>query len=295
MIRSMTGYGQGTADLPDGRLKVELRTVNNRHMDIRLRGVAEVAAWEGDIRRRIGRRVRRGRVEASIKLERLDGSENRPTLNRALVEEICRSADCLRDEYRLEGVLDLRSVVGVPGIFRNDVSETVWGEAERAALDRAIDGALDALDADRRREGAGLQSDLLERAQRMRELAAELRSNAAPLAAKLRDRLLERLGALAADVELDAGRVEQEAAVLADRSDVTEEIVRLEAHLEQLCQLVGSPGGQPVGKRLEFLLQEIFRETNTISSKSPDLSLTRGTLALKAEAEKVREQVLNLE
>jgi uncharacterized protein (TIGR00255 family) len=295
MIRSMTGYGQGAADLPAGRLNVELRTVNNRHMDLRLRGMPELGAWEGEIRRRIGGRIRRGRVEASIKLERLDGSESRPTLNRVLLEELTRAVSSLRDEYQVEGRLDLKTVVGIPGMFRSEPAEEVWGAEEQAALNRALDDALDALDADRRREGAGLQRDLLQRVRHMRSLAAGLRKAASPVPARLRDRLIARLEALAPDVELDAGRVEQEAALLADRSDVTEEIVRLEAHLEQVEELLREADGQPLGKRLEFLMQETFRETNTVSSKSPDLELTRGTLELKAEAEKVREQVQNLE
>jgi uncharacterized protein (TIGR00255 family) len=295
MIRSMTGYGQGTADLPTGRVKVELRTVNNRHMDLRLRGMLELGTREGERRRKVGGRIRRGRVEVWIKLERLDGSETRPTLNRVLLEELTRAVASLRDEYQVEGRLDLKTVVGIPGMFRSEPVEEVWGDEEQAALDRALDAALDALDADRRREGAGLQQDLLERVRRMRSLAAGLRRAAAPVPARLRDRLIARLETLAPDVELDAGRIEQEAALLADRSDVTEEIVRLEAHLEQVEELLREADGEPLGKRLEFLMQEAFRETNTISSKSPDLELTRGTLALKAEAEKVREQVQNLE
>ena len=126
-------------------------------------------------------------------------------------------------------------------------------------------------------------------------LTATIRSRAAGQPTALRDRLLERLKALGEDVQLDPERVAQEAILLADRCDVTEEIVRLDSHLEQARALLGEPDGEPVGRRLEFLVQEILRETNTVNSKSTDIELTRAALELKSELEKVREQIQNLE
>ncbi len=129
----------------------------------------------------------------------------------------------------------------------------------------------------------------------MQDLTRTMTERAATVPATVRDRLIARLESLGVDLQLDPGRVAQEAALLADRCDVTEELVRLEGHLQQTIALVSEPDGQPVGKRLDFLLQEIHRETNTVNSKSSDLELTRTALAMKAEAEKVREQVQNLE
>ena len=129
----------------------------------------------------------------------------------------------------------------------------------------------------------------------MQGLTGEMTERAATVPATVRERLIARLDNLGADLQLDPARVAQEAALLADRCDVTEELVRLAGHLKQTIELVGSPDGQPVGKRLDFLLQEIHRETNTVNSKSSDLELTRSALSMKAEAEKVREQVQNLE
>ena len=129
----------------------------------------------------------------------------------------------------------------------------------------------------------------------MTGLTTEVRARAEQIPSVIREKLLQRLQALGGEVELDPARVAQEATYLADRGDVTEEIVRLEGHLAQASRLLGQPDSEPLGKKLDFLLQEIHRETNTVCSKSSDLELTRGALALKVEAEKVREQVQNLE
>jgi uncharacterized protein (TIGR00255 family) len=159
----------------------------------------------------------------------------------------------------------------------------------------AVDRALGALDAERRREGEHLRSAVLAQLALMDTLVVELRSVTAAVPSMLRERLIERLRALAPDVTLDPGRLASEATLLADRADVTEEIVRLESHLAQVRSLLERDGAEPVGKRLEFLMQEIHRETNTINSKSPDLEVTRRALALKTELERVREQIQNVE
>ena len=292
----MTGYGQGAAELSHLRVTIELRTVNNRFADLRFRLPQELAAEEGAIRRKIQRRVRRGRVELTVNLEQQGEAATRPTLNRSLLEELVAGAETLSGEFKIKGELDLSAVVGVPGLFRVETPEVVWGDGERNAVGQALDQALDALDGDRCREGTVLQRELVGRIDTMTRLLQKIRQRAAAVPSALRDRLEQRLAVLRRDgAELDPARVAQEAVFLADRSDVTEEIVRLEGHLEQAHSLLAEPDDQPVGKRLEFLLQEINRETNTINSKPADLELTREALTLKAEAEKVREQIQNLE
>jgi uncharacterized protein (TIGR00255 family) len=162
-------------------------------------------------------------------------------------------------------------------------------------LERALDEALQALDRERLREGGSLVADLLQRVDLMLDLTARVRERAEEVPALARDKLVKRVEALAEGVEIDPTRLAQEAAFLADRGDVTEELVRLQGHLDQMRAWLASPDGDPVGKRLDFLAQEVQRETNTISSKSADLELSRLALALKAEIERVREQVQNLE
>ena len=294
-LRSMTGYGQASTELPGFRVSVELRTVNHRFADLRLRLPAGLAGREAEIRRRVLARGRRGRVDMSLRIEALDGPKGQPLLNRPLVEEVMRSAQVLRDEFAVEGRPDLASLLCVPGLFSGSSEEFTWGEAEQQKLDELLGEALDALEAERLREGGHLERDLVSRLETITGIVDAIRARAGEIPTLVRDRLLERLAALTADLRLDPARLAQEAAVLAERADVTEEIVRLDGHLEQVGRLVRGSSDKPVGKRLEFLLQEIGREANTIASKSPDLELSRHVVELKAEIEKVREQIQNLE
>ena len=294
MIRSMTGYGQGQQDAGDLRVTVELKTVNNRFADVRFRLPVELAGWEARVRRTVLARVRRGRVELSVRFERGNAAAT-ATLNRELLDTVLAGARQLRDEHGLKGELDVGRIVALPGLFRAEAPSIDADEEQLEVLDRCLALGLDALDADRLREGQALATELLERLRTMTDLTAAMKERAATVPATVRERLIARLDNLGADLQLDPARVAQEAALLADRCDVTEELVRLEGHLQQALEIVGEPDGQPVGKRLDFLLQEIHRETNTVNSKSSDLELTRTALAMKAEAEKVREQVQNLE
>ncbi len=294
-IRSMTGYGQGSAEVADLRIAVDMRSVNNRFTDVRLRIPGLPASTETAVRRKVLGRVRRGRVEVSVKLERLDGAEARVVLDRAFLGEVVAAARTLHEEFKLDAELGARDILGITGLFRSSSVDLGWNEAELAALHAAIDAGLAALDADRCREGEVLRKDLLRRVEHMTELAESCGDRARRMPALARDRLLERLRSLASEVELDPNRMAPEAAVQADRCDVTEELVRLTGHLDQAAALLGEADGKPLGKRLEFLLQEIQRESNTLGNKSIDLELTREVLEMKAEIEKVREQVQNLE
>ena len=291
----MTGYGQGQQDAGDLRVTVELKTVNNRFADVRFRLPTELAAWESRVRRRVLSHVRRGRAELSVRVERGGVAQNMPVLHRDCVESVLAAARQLREEYGVEGDLDLGRLLSVPGLFRSEGPVLEGDAGQLEALDICLASALDALDADRAREGRTLAGELVERLGRMQDLAGKMTEQAAAMPATVRDRLVARLEALGGDVALDPARVAQEAALLAERCDVTEELVRLDGHLTQARSLIEQPDGDPVGKRLDFLLQEIHRETNTVSSKSSDLELTRSALAMKSEGEKVREQVQNLE
>jgi uncharacterized protein (TIGR00255 family) len=294
MIRSMTGYGQASAEIPGFRVVVAIRSVNNRFADLKVRLPAELQPKEVEIRHRILARVRRGRIEADIRAE---GTRAAPALelNRALAEAMLAAGRTLQGEFGAEGSLDVRTILAVPGMLEPSSGTGGFEEAEISTVFRALDAALDALDAERRREGNALRDDLRCRVARMDALADEIGALSAGLPEVLKSKLLDRIRVLTEGVALDPGRVAQEAAFLADRADVTEEIVRLKGHLCRIASLLAEPDGEPVGKRLDFLLQEVNRETNTINGKSADLEISRAVLAVKAEAEKVREQAQNLE
>ncbi len=291
----MTGFGQASAESGDLRLTVELRGVNHRYVDFRLRVPPWLFAAEGQIRSRALAGIKRGRVEMNVAVEAIGSGAGTARLDRALAAEAVAMARALRDEFDVEGAIDVNTLLALPGVLRGGALDPEWGAEQRALLERTIDAARQAFDRERCREGQHLQRELSRLLAAMSEIASAIRARAALLPDLVRGRLTERLRALGQDLALDPARVAQEALILADRADVTEELVRLAGHLEQAQGLVDAPDGEPLGKRLEFLLQEIQRETNTVNSKSVDLDLSRLALALKAETEKVREQVQNLE
>jgi len=295
MIRSMTGYGQGTAERSGLRVGVELRSVNNRFADLRLRLPQDLASSEREIRSRILGRVKRGRVELAVTIERVSEGEPRPALNRTLLAQLLAARQSLSEEFDIDGPLELSTVLAVPGMLRVDNDDEDWTEEGRVALTDALELALESLDNDRGREGQNLQRELQERITGMIRALGSIREHTEAMPGRLRDRLIERLRALGGEIELDPARVAQEAVLLAERADVTEEIVRLEGHLQQARALLEGTASDPIGKRMEFLLQEIHRETNTLTSKSTDLTLSAAALSLKSETEKVREQIQNLE
>jgi uncharacterized protein (TIGR00255 family) len=295
MIRSMTGYGQGAAEAPGIKVTVELRSVNNRFADLKLRLPDELTPIEQELRRKVLATVKRGRVDVELRLERTEISDAPLALNRPLVEAALEAWKTLRDEYGVKGGWDLQALMGVPGILSASENATRLDEAGRKAVDAALELALVSLDAERRREGGVLKDDLAARVAVMKDTVAAIRELSAAVPAALQKKIAERVQLLVTQVALDPARLAQEAAFLADRSDITEEVVRLDGHLDHAATLLADSDAEPVGKRLEFLLQEINRETNTIASKSGDLGISRQALTLKAEAEKIREQIQNLE
>jgi uncharacterized protein (TIGR00255 family) len=286
MIRSMTGYGQGTAETAGLKVTVELRSVNNRFVDLKLRLPDDLVPFEQELRRKVTATVKRGRVDVDLRVERGGEAAAPLTLNRPVADAALAGVG---------GEWSLDAVLRVPGLFATTPAMTGFSEDERVTVDTALDRALAALDAERRREGGVLRDDLVFRVARMGETTTAIRTLAHGVPEALQKKIAERVQQLVVSVTLDPARIAQEAAFLAERSDITEEIVRLEGHLDHARGLLAETGGEPVGKRLEFLLQEIHRETNTIASKSADLGISRHALDLKAESEKIREQIQNVE
>jgi uncharacterized protein (TIGR00255 family) len=295
MIRSMTGYGHGAIEAPGLKVTAELRSVNNRFADLKLRLPDELVPFEQELRRKVLAFVKRGRVDVDVRVERTGEIDAPLALNRPVVEAALSAWKTLRDDYGIHGDWDLRALSCVPGVFATTAPTAALDEAGRNAIDRALDLALAALDAERRREGELLRDDLVARIKTMNASVAAIRQRASVVPELLQKKIVERVQQLVTQITLDPARIAQEAAFLADRSDATEELVRLEGHLDQALSLLAGSDGEPVGKRLEFLLQEIHRETNTIASKSADLGISRHALDLKAESEKIREQIQNLE
>ena len=294
MIRSMTGYGQASVALRGVRFQAEARSVNHRFLDLRLRLPGSFQSLEKDIRETVRGRLHRGRVELTATMIRPEDDTD-VRLNDALLNTLLEAARRLKEDHGIQGELDVASILRVPGILREPGERVEPDAEERAGILKAMIDALDALLADRLREGSHLAEEILSRLSAMSGLVDELEGHADRVPGEALVKLKVRMEKLTAGLMIDEGRLAQEAALLADRSDVTEELVRLKSHIGQASRLLSDPDGEPVGKRLDFLMQEIHRETNTINSKSSDLAISTRALALKTEGDKVREQIQNLE
>ena len=294
MVRSMTGFGRAEATGESIAVSVEARSVNHRHLDVALRLPRALASLELDARRLVQSRLERGRVDVTVQLTPLgSGAVQRVQIDAALAREYVARARALAIELGLEGGPSFGWVLEQPGVVRLEEPEPVESTAPWPLLADALTRALDELVARRTAEGERLVEAL-------RTLHAELTTTVnvvaarAPLTATRReDRLRERLRALLAETAIDEARIVTEAAIWADKSDVTEELARLRAHLAEFTLLLDKGG--PVGRPLDFLIQELNREINTVASKADDLEMSQAALAAKGVLEKIREQVQNLE
>jgi len=293
MVRSMTGFGRAEATGESIVVTVEARSVNHRHLDVALRLPRSLAALELDARRLVQGRLERGRVDVNVQLTPLAGGAQRVHVDAALAREYVSRARALAMELGLEGAPNLTWVLERPGAVRVDEPEPAEPAAPWPLLAEALGRALDELVARRTAEGDRLVEAL-------RTLHVELMTavdlvavRAPATAARREDRLRERLRALLAETAIDEARIVTEAAIWADKSDVTEELARLRAHLSEFTLLLDKGG--PVGRPLDFLIQELNREVNTVASKADDLEMSQAALAAKGVLEKIREQVQNLE
>jgi len=294
MVRSMTGFGRAEASGESIAVTVEARSVNHRHLDVALRLPRALAALELDARRLVQSRLERGRVEVTVQLTPLGGAAaQRVQVDGALAREYIARARALAMELGLEGAPNLTWVLERPGVVRLEEPEPVEPAAPWPLLAEALGRALDELVARRTAEGERLVEAL-------RTLHAELTTTVDVVAARgpaagarREDRLRERLRALLAETAIDEARIVTEAAIWADKSDVTEELARLRAHLAEFTLLLDKGG--PVGRPLDFLIQELNREVNTVASKADDLEMSQAALTAKGVLEKIREQVQNLE
>ncbi|HEY3100438.1 MAG TPA: YicC/YloC family endoribonuclease [Methylomirabilota bacterium] len=289
----MTGFGRGEASGESIAVTVEVRSVNHRHLDVAVRLPRSLAALELDVRRLVQSRLERGRVDIAVQLTALAGAATqRVQVDAALAREYVARARALAMELGLDGAPNLAWLLEQPGVVRLEDPEPVEPAAPWPLLAEALGRALDELVARRTAEGDRL-------AEALRTLHAELTTDVEIIAvrapgttARREERLRDRLRALLAET-VDQSRIVTEAAVWADKSDVTEELARLRAHLAEFTLLLDKDG--PVGRPLDFLIQELNREINTVASKADDLEMSQAALAAKGVLEKIREQVQNLE
>jgi uncharacterized protein (TIGR00255 family) len=288
MIYSMTGYAAQMRDIGRGILHLELRTVNSRYLDMTFRIVEEVRVVEPTLREMISGRLNRGKVDCRLNLLPSTTAPREASLNRALLQQLAALQQDVRGQLPEAAALSVSDVLRWPGMLGDDQVGADTLQAECAALAKT---ALDELVATRAREGEKLAGMILERVERMRTLVAEAGPKLPQALADYQERMATRLREAAAS--LDEDRIRQEMGLFATRVDVAEELNRLVAHLDEVARVVGKGGA--IGKRLDFLMQELNREANTLASKSVSTDITAIAVDMKLLIEQMREQVQNIE
>jgi uncharacterized protein (TIGR00255 family) len=302
MIRSMTGYGSGRGEEPDFSLSVSLKSTNHRFLDVRFRLPSALEALEPDLRKLVTESVARGHLEMTVSFDRLGAQTLQ--LNERLLEGYVAACEGLRQHFGVIAPPDPVALLHIPGMVTAPDAALPAEVLERirAALGSIVRQVLADFNEMRSVEGRALENDLRARLQRVRALAANIQETALRVPnlyrRRLEERLRELLGPAAGSPQLEPGRLAQEVLYLASRSDITEELTRLASHLEQAASLLDAAA--EVGKKLDFLLQEMNREANTILSKTTDVpeagpEVARQAIEIKTEIEKLREQAQNIE
>ena len=295
-MRSMTGYGSGSAAFPGGRVTVEIRTVNHRFLELKMPLPREFLAYEQDFREMIESHLTRGKVDMFLTTTGKPPRRYTINVNLELARAYRGALTRLHRELEIRGDRDSSFLTAHPELFQvQEQSQATDAQAE--AIKKALIQALAALDRQRLREGRFLQRELRTRIGTLEKVRRQVKNRSSIVYENTRTRLKERvntlLQGLLQGVELDQSRLLQEVATLAQRGDITEELVRLQSHLEALGELLHVT--EPAGKRFDFLLQEVQREVNTIGSKADDAEIRHLVVSAKEEVEKLREQVQNVE
>lgn len=293
MIRSMTGFGHASFSIESACFDVEVRSVNHRHLDVRIRLPHGLAAFEGEVRALVAERLDRGKVDLNVHASAGGQASDTVTLDLGVVAQYLRAARELGQQHGVAGELDVCTLLGLPGVARV-IERSLPEQAVRAAIAAGIGEALDGLGSMRAAEGAALDRDLRARLARIDALTADVETRSTDVQRAVRERLRKRADQLRDETGLlDEARLHQEIVLAADRLDIAEETVRMRSHTAQFRTILDAAGA--VGRRLDFLLQEMGREANTIGSKGGDAPIAHQVVELKTELERIREQVQNVE
>jgi TIGR00255 family protein len=291
MIKSMTGFGQGSAEGDAFKVRVDIRSVNNRFLDVHVRLPQEFASLELTVKKQAQAALHRGRVDITIAVEQM--KEAAFQINRPMVAGYLAALGEMKREFGLEGEPSLELIAKLPGALQVSQDVSQLDEALAAGIVAAVSQALVALSEMRLVEGQELATELKSRLDMIDKQLPMIESEAARLPGIYRERLQRRLQEIQTGAQVDETRLAQEAIMLADRSDISEEITRLKSHITQMREVVHAD--EEVGKRIDFILQEMNREANTILSKASDIAISDAAIIIKTEVEKMREQGQNVE
>ncbi len=288
MIKSMTSYGRTEHSGDWGEASCEIRTVNHRYLEMSLRMPEELRFLEQKIRDRISNKLKRGKIDCNIRFAHKETSNDTLPINEELLAKVIETAEATSSKLNTVSPLNPLELLRWPGVLDRDVPDP---EEIATPIFELIDKTLDAVIETREREGEKIRSMVLERCARSKEIVSNVRELMPTILENIREKLLQRAQELSSEFNLD--RLEQELLLLAQKMDVAEEIDRLDAHIEEVSRVLDQKG--PVGRRLDFLMQEMNRESNTLGSKSAHLDTTNSSVDLKVLIEQMREQIQNIE
>ena len=292
LIKSMTGYGRAVETVNGREFTVELRSVNNRYLDCTVKLPRSVSFAEEAVKQAVKTSISRGKVDVYISIRSENGTDAQVMLNTAMVEGYLAAMEQMAEKYPVKNDISVSLLSRMPEVFSVEKPE-VDEEQLLADLMSVVNKALEGYDAMRAREGQALEIDLRSRGATIEDLVSQVEVGNAQTVIDYRTRLEARLKEVLASTTIDESRILTEAAIFADKVAVDEETVRLRSHLQQMYSMLS--GGGAVGRKLDFLLQEMNREANTIGSKCTDVRLARIVVDIKAELEKIREQTQNIE
>ena len=291
-MQSMTGYGRSEVRHAHLALTVEARSVNHRYLDIALRYPRIYAPLEARMKQRVSTYFTRGRIDITLGLQESATTGRALSLDHTLAQQYYEALQRLQESLGLPGTIDLGLIASLRDVFKVEEA-TADVENDWDIIAQGLDAALQALQHMRRQEGEVLSRDFHQRLQAMAQQSQSIRQRVPQVVVEYQQRLEQRVKELFAQFELDPNRVAQEAILFAERSDITEELTRLEAHMQACTRLLSS--SEAVGRKIEFLVQEMHREVNTIGSKSNDTAIAHSVVELKSELERMREQIQNIE
>ena len=292
MIKSMTGYGRARETLNGRDITVELKSVNNRYLDCTVKMPRVYIFAEDAIKSQVQKRVSRGKVDVFITIDSTGADEAVVTVNESLAKGYLDAVRSISEKFGLETAINARDLARMPDVLTVTKAEEDL-ESVSADICAVLSKALDAYQAMREREGEKLAADISSRLDTIESLTTAVEERSPQTVKEYREKLLSRMQEVLGSTTIDESRILTEAAIFADKVAVDEETVRLRSHLSQLREMLQL--SEPVGRKLDFLIQEVNRESNTIGSKCSDIAITRKVVELKGEIEKIREQVQNIE
>ena len=292
MIKSMTGYGGAKGEVNAIAVTAELKSVNNRFLDVSVRLPKSCLFAEEAVRAAVAEKIGRGKVDVFITVDTSRAEEAMIRVNDNLAAAYLKAVRDTAEKYGLDGDVSALNLVRFPEVLSAEKTDTDR-DAVAQAISAVLAEALEGFDAMRAREGGKLQEDILKKLDGLEAMVGAVEARSPETVKEYREKLYARMQEVLADTAVDEGRILQEAAIYADKVAVDEETVRLRSHIDQFRQLLAA--GSPVGRKLDFLVQEMNREANTTGSKCADSAIARTVIDMKAELEKIREQIQNIE